>query len=299
MAFRKKSVQTMVVTPALCHTILSLLPVPGDRAVNHKHVEAMKSDARNGTYTSAVWAQAEVLSEGKTYRVNGQHGGTAMLECFQEAAEGTGAPPCTMEVIYECWICDTPNDLRTVYAGYDSSISSRTQDQLLRMFMAGDEELAECEHHYLRPLPGALTFLADGGKSRGAPRTAMRAKTVVDNKAFSLFVITLASTNRDAYTQKIRRVPALAAVHETWKKNPEQAMEFWSLVMSEEHADVKNPSRMLATYLRELRLSRVGRPTTTLPREVYAKCLCAWNAWRKNTTTALNYYHSKPLPTAH
>jgi hypothetical protein len=85
----------------------------------------------------------------------------------------------------------------------------------------------------------------------------------------------------------------------TWQKAKQAATDFWTSVRDETGPSPTTPDRRLARYLLTVGLDR-GKGALGVrkaqPREFYVKCLHAWNAWRKQETTNLNYYADKPVP---
>jgi hypothetical protein len=97
----------------------------------------------------------------------------------------------------------------------------------------------------------------------------------------------------------LNRQPVAAAMFATYQRSQSASLEFWTAVRDETDTAPTMPTRKLARYLLTVGVdsgSGASRIRTVPPREMYVKCLHAWNAWRKGETTNLNYYPDKEVP---
>ena len=88
-----------------------------------------------------------------------------------------------------------------------------------------------------------------------------------------------------------------------YDRMPVKAKEFWTLVKDESAPNRDDPTRVLNRYLLRTALAGGGPASNAAHgkklvdfREMYVKCLHAWNAWRKGETTNLNYYAKADVP---
>ena len=85
----------------------------------------------------------------------------------------------------------------------------------------------------------------------------------------------------------------------TWAKHQHQARTFWTKVRDGGQLKVGAPEYRLREYLLRVVMNPGARSTFVSTREIYAKCVVAWNAFRRKQRTDLKYYPSaKELPTA-
>lgn len=109
------------------------------------------------------------------------------------------------------------------------------------------------------------------------------------------------SRNPGGLTKHLQRVPVVCAMMACYDKGQNLARDFWSTVRDESAPDRDDATRTLARFLLRCILSS-GRGTTKRDqksvgfREMYVKCLHAWNAWRKGETTSLAYHVAAPIP---
>jgi len=100
------------------------------------------------------------------------------------------------------------------------------------------------------------------------------------------------------------RGPIAAALYATFEKDPEAAAKFWTSVRDETGKDPSSPERMLPRFLLKssIGLARAAKggdgkgKQNAGRREMYVKCIHAWNAWRRGAKTDLKYYHDAKLP---
>ena len=87
-------------------------------------------------------------------------------------------------------------------------------------------------------------------------------------------------------------------MYKTWQKSKSAATEFWYAVRDETGAKPDLPDRKLAKFLSASRVSSRStvKSVSVGSREMFVKCIHAWNAWRSGEATALNYYQSAKTP---
>ncbi len=94
-------------------------------------------------------------------------------------------------------------------------------------------------------------------------------------------------------------MPVVGAMFGTYNKNEQNSTVFWRAVRDETGETPNCADRRIAKYLSlaRNRSSYNTKATRLSPvREIYVKCIHAWNAWRKNVTTNLNYHPDKEVP---
>jgi hypothetical protein len=91
-------------------------------------------------------------------------------------------------------------------------------------------------------------------------------------------------------------------MHSSYQKSRRDANEFWLAVRDGTGATPKSPDRVLNRFLLSKAVigSKTSRHAAGLvsPREMFVKCLHAWNAWRRDTTTDLKYHAQAKIPAA-
>lgn len=100
----------------------------------------------------------------------------------------------------------------------------------------------------------------------------------------------------------LRRAPVAAAMVMTWRKSQKAASEFWTAVKDGDMLAKGDPRHTLREFLLSATLhggnarsSRDGKEAVDC-RAVGAKCIHAWNAWRRGEQTNLKYYATAAFP---
>jgi hypothetical protein len=288
--------RTEVVTQSLACRFRDMDPVPHDRPLNPKRVDAYRKMLSSGLFRPVQWATVHCNETQVTYRVNGKH--TSNLFSEYESL------PQTVHATIEHYHCDDLDDVARLYATFDSRTQVRTTNDINRAFAAVDKDLSEIPTKIINLCVTGISYAryGDGYASRSA---AERAECLLDddNKAFIAWVHDVLGSNNDN-SRHIWRSPVCAAMHSTFIKSRRSANEFWLAVRDGTGATPKTPDRVLNRLL----LTKVVRKgngtsaghsgTVCAPREMYVKCIHAWNAWRKDVATDLKYHAQAKIPAA-
>jgi hypothetical protein len=267
--------------------------VPSDRNLSVPRIEAYRKIARAGLFRPLQWATAFCVETNGTYRVNGKHTSTLF-------AEDDVAIPQGLVAVVEHFKCDTMEDLAKLYSGYDSRSMVRTTNDINKSFAAVDEDLAEIPVSIVSLCVTAIAYTKYGASYSGRP-AAERAEALFDlqNKQFVRWVADMVIGEDSRH---IKRSPVVSAMYDTWRKSHRAATDFWSAVRDHSGESPSLPDRKIGKYLltRTVNTGNGGRKnmggSACTPREMYVKCLHAWNAWRRNTTTDLKYHSEGKIP---
>lgn len=291
--------KTEKVTQALAIKFRDMDPVPHDRPLNPKRVEAYRKMLAVGLFRPVQWATVHCNETQSTYRVNGKHTSSLFAE-YEEL-------PQVIHATIEHYHCDDLDDVARLYATFDSRTQVRTTNDINRAFAAIDPELSELPTKIINLCVTALAYFKHGDNYCKVP-AAERAECLLDdyNKAFVAWVHELlgSSSNKDA-TKLLWRSPVVAAMHACYTKSRRDANEFWLAVRDGTGSTPRTPDRLLNRFL----LSKVvisgganansrKKSEIVSPREMYVKCLHAWNAWRRDTATDLKYHAQAKIPAA-
>lgn len=288
--------KTEKVTQALSVKFRDMDPVPHDRPLNPKRVEAYRKMLAAGLFRPVQWATVHCNETQATYRVNGKHTSNLFAE-YEEL-------PQAIHATIEHYHCDDLDDVARLYATFDSRTQVRTTNDINRAFAAIDPELSELPTKIINLCVTAIAYCKHGDQYAQVP-AAERAECLLDahNKAFVSWVHEVLgnSGNREA-SRLLWRSSVVAAMHASYQKSRRDANEFWLAVRDGTGATPKTPDRVLNRFL--LGKAVVGSKTTrrssglVSPREMFVKCLHAWNAWRRDTTTDLKYHAQAKIPAA-
>lgn len=287
------SVKVLVLTKEIAIEFRDMDGVPSDRDLSILRMEAYRKIAEAGMFRPLQWATAYCVETGGTYRVNGKHTSTLFSQ------DGVKIPKGLVAIV-EHFKCDTLEDLAKLYSTYDSRLVTRTTNDINKSFAAIDEDLADLPVAIVSLCVTGIAYSKYGSGYASKP-AAERAECLFDprNKQFVRWVAEMVVGHDSRH---IKRGPVVAAMYETWVKSHRAAQEFWLAVRDHSGASPSLPDRKLGKYLltRTVNTGNGGRKhmgnSAASPREINAKCIHAWNAWRKGTTTDLKYHAQAKIP---
>lgn len=274
----------------LAREFAEMLPCPNDRPVRKAILAMIDRAVTEGTFRSAVWASCYCKSTQQTYRINGKHTSTYLsgLETF----------PSGLDIYVERYEADTLEDVAKLYATFDSKQSSRNANDINRAFAATDVDMVQLPHRMVSLCVTGMSYnLWEDSYSAHPPDE--RALLLLDHKDFVLFVWDILS-NTDS--KHLWRGPVVAAMARTFAKCQRDARSFWEAVRDGSAPDNRSPDRLLERYLNRVSVN-TGKGARSLKdkvgsRELFVKCLHAWNAWRRGDSTDLKYYSAAATPAA-
>jgi hypothetical protein len=253
-----------------------------------------------GMFRPVQWATVHCHETGTTYRVNGKH--TSSLFADYEVL------PQELYVTTESYHCDTLDDVARLYGTYDSREQVRTTNDINRAFAAVDPDLCDLPYKIINLCVTAVAMAkcTASGIDRCRESAAQRAEALLDPdvKPFVLWVAETLGGGSET-NRHMKRTAVAAAMRVSFSKSRKSANEFWLAVRDGTGATPKTPDRVLHRFLlshgcaanNHQSNSRTSRSICG-PREMYVKCLHAWNAWRKGSTTDLKYHAQGKIPSA-
>lgn len=293
----KERPKTMRVTRALARQYAEMEPVPHDRPLSERRLAVYQQLLKQGLFRPVTWAAAFCKATGGTYRVNGKHTST-MLSGLEQLPE--------FYVVVEEYLCDTLEDVVQLYATFDSKMQSRTASDINMSFAGTVPQLAGMHRRFVNTAVSGLSWALLGERCAHS-QPAERAELLLEHTDFVLWLHDLFCGGGVTITtsaKHLARQAPTAAIFVTWQKNKADALSFWTAVRDETGEKPDFPDRKLAKYLLNTASDKGmgGRykvsSRVAVPREMYAKCMHAWNSWRSGEDTDLRYYADKPLPTA-
>lgn len=287
--------KTVLASKALVKEFFEMEPAPHDRPLSENRLRVYEKLLKAGEFRPVTWASALCHETNCIYRVNGKHTATMLSKLD---------PIPDFHVTIERYVCDTLNDVASLYNTFDSKLASRTTRDMNLAFAATIRELDNVPERFIHYTVTAAAVLKQGlEKAKDIP-PAEKAELLIDAYPFAVWLTKLMPSGTRSGTSyyHLSRTPVVNAMMATWNRAPQKAEEFWSLVISEEARTPDHPTRQIGKYL--LRVALAGGATTghsrnrtlVTPREIYVKCLHAWNAWRKDEPTTLRYVKDAPVP---
>jgi hypothetical protein len=296
---KPKSVE---VTKKIAEQFATMDPAPSDRPLSPRRLEVYKKIMEAGQFRPVTWASAFCKETGGTYRVNGKHTSTLL-------AAQVKMP--TFYAVIEQYSCDTLEDVARLYSTFDSKMQSRTTKDINVSFAATVPELAEVEisDKNINISVSGMSY-AKWMEDYFSIQPAERAELLIEHPKFVLWIHHILGNKFKPREGEVRqtgkhmqRLPVTAAMFLTHQKDASDAETFWTAVRDETGSGPEVPDRRLSKFLL-LSISGGGgrsRGSTTKKivsnREVFVKCLQAWNAWRQDRETVeLRYYTDNAVP---
>jgi hypothetical protein len=270
--FRIESRSLKTVSPDAAKRLLTTNNYGAQRKLRPQHVQRLIGEIENDRFTTGHIALA-TNGDGRRYLMNGQHQLHAIIE--------TGIP---VEALIEEATCQTAEDMSMYFGQFDVNESRSLSD----LVHAEVYSMGVSWNHRTGPLVAtAMVSLSSMSKASKYDR----AKLVRNFRREANFVDAFINVN----SKHIQKGPVVASMIQTFWKDPKQAEEFWSAVETGEMLTKGDPRLKLRSFL--LSVTFEGNGETATRKEVHAKCITAWNAWRRGKPTALKFYPSKPIPT--
>ena len=282
--------KTQMVTKVLAKSFAEMDPAPHDRPLSERRLMVYQKLLAAGLFRPVTWAVATCKETGGTYRVNGKHTST-LLSGLDKLPE--------FYVTIERYLCDTLEDVAKLYSTFDSNMQSRSSRDIYLSFAGTVTELKGLPARTIQACATGMSYHLLGEVAHARSQPADRAELLLEHPEFVIWVHKVAGggnlTNR---SQVMHRLPVVAAMFGTWTKAKAAATEFWTAVRDESGAKPDLPDRKIARWLVTSSLSKkeYARIRKAGERETYVKCLHAWNAWRNETATSLQYHPDAKVP---
>ena len=277
-------------TKGLAEWYMSLADLPGERDRPKRHVAHLVRKMEAGDFLGNQVHLSTVDIKGKTYKLNGQHTCQARLEC-----NGTH----DYDILHDHYKVPSEAAAGELYMQFDPSWGARFYPHIFKAYNTNAGTKDDASWVILRLFASAVAFdraeCSEYGR-RDIPGDMKCKMPKQEPKALAWFTDVLTASD---HCKHLLRDGVACAMYQTQKVNKAQATDFWSKVRDGEMLKASDPAMRLRTYLLTVIRSREAGVASRDPfRKIYAKCLRAWNAFRANTTTNLNYYPTKPLPVA-
>jgi len=262
-------------------------PFVADRPLSKPHVAKLVSEMHEGHFMPEITTVMVANLNGTTYRLNGQHTATAVLE-VSEKNEDFALPGVTLITFN---VSDEA-ELRKLYARIDRG-AARTNVQVTNSILAGTTDFVSTSARVLKLLPTGLAFMRfENSTDRKiyAGETAahdVQGDFLELSKRVSAFMDEL--DYRPSHHGHMFRGPVVAALYATFTIDDEDAQTFWQAVAtgvgfeSETEPAARLRQTLVNTTIHGGHLHR-GSKVRLGAEEVYRACLHAWNRYREGAT---------------
>lgn len=259
--------------------LLELPEFDPDRALDNKHVLRLKSAMERGTFLPEMVSIITCVSDGKEYRMNGQHTSWARLEMPK-------AYRCP--IVHMRYRAETENDMRRLYASVDR-LKPRTMSNVVVSYLYGTPEWDRVTRSTLKRLSeGLACWLWENETERGMRDGDHRCFLLMtDHYELGKKIARFLDESAGSHGMHVCRSPAIAAMFATFSKSPSNALEFWVPVRDGVGFGAKtDPRLVLRNGLMGASIGRgrgAGEEKKSIhPEEMYRWCVQSWNAWRRD-----------------
>lgn len=296
---RFKKREEIKVSPEMAQDFLDINTFKLQRGINKKHLRELEKAIKEKQFITPriVIAQKrynKIKNGYKEILIDGQHISTAIKNTKE-----------TINCIIEKYEVHDKKELSEIYRLCNNERSKTLQTCVL----IEQESLGIEWDRAIAPLVvGACAEMIDPNRFKLTKND--KVQLLKDNIEVGDFVNKIFFTSnpeKDNVKKAVRhlwRSGVVMAMIKTYHKNKKQSVRFWSDVRDGVGLDRKNPALVLRDYLKTATVHYgMGakkavdfniKPVTR--KEMHVKCILAWNAYRKGTTTDLKYYHNKPVP---
>lgn len=294
--WQQTSRKPIMLTKAKANELLQL-NYEEQRNRSGKYIRYLANEIKKDDFTSAIIAIAiEAYNGNCKIMINGQH------VCSSRLLGDKDIP-----VYIEDYLCETPSDLSSLYSKFDRGDHNRSTYDFHRM------ELAALELKWPVPIAVLVTkAVTQIEKIEHKIPKADRPQFLDKYRKEGAFVNYILNTsipkenkNKKEATRHLRRGSVVYPMMITFQKAQEQAKQFWTEVR-----DGVGPGHKLGSPTYKLRNWLLGvyvfhgrgaglspyAKTLASDHEISARCITAWNAFRKGGPTDLKYFPHSSVP---
>jgi len=270
--FTITSTTNTVITPEMASDLLSKNNYMSQRNLNKSHVVMLRRAIESGDFHigSVCVARDE---NGDEFLMNGQHQLNAVLL--------SGVP--IKATVIEAH-CPTRADLSRLFAQFDVG-----RNRSLTDIVTAEVGSASVKWHWRTGslVAASLNILLDNKNQSRYEKAANVTRHIPVGNFVNQFM--------DESTKHIWKAPVIAAMIKTYWKDREVAKDFWNGVAYGEMLKSTDARMVLREYLISIKNQKSAAQSR---KEIIAKCVTAWNAYRCGKKTSLKYFADRPIPAA-
>jgi len=271
------------ITPSLAKVWGALNTFSSQRPIRQWHLRFLCEEHRNDDFNTGHIAFA---SNGKDPPVlmNGQHQLKMVIIVNK---------PIT--AVVEHFNYDIPSDLSELFRKFDSH-AMRSLSNMVKV----EHDLQPTFHWSLRISQLAVTGLFINSNKSTSTHRSRKVEMLSKNANDAAFIAELFDGGVTLENRHLARGAVVAAMLRTAKVHKNDSRIFWRRVTDGAHLKRNAPEAKLRNFLMTTFSTRGGGGLAVYRRatdkEILAKCIHGWNAFRKNRPTDLSYRSDKPTP---
>ena len=270
-----------MLTPKLADKLLPLNRFEHQRSICPKRLANLERVMKEGLFTDAAIIVASNGS-GQDFLLNGQHCSTGV--------RNTGI---SVNITLLQYACKDKAEMSHLFRQIDDGMNTRSILEVLNV-----ERNIIGKGYWLRTtaplLVTAVSLLEIQFANMGNARMSRDRKAEILTTYMEVgdFIDNIVgASTRDMTVRFLRRGSVVAAMIKTYQKRKHSAQIFWEQVRDGIGLNRNSPQLRLRNYLMAITLQGKGQN-----RQVFVKCIHAWNAYVTNSTTDLRYLESAKMP---
>ena len=275
------------ISPETAEAILTANVYDGQRPIKERHVRILSDAMEKGLFTVGHIAIAH----------QGWNGGDSMLANGQHTCKAVINSDITVKAVFEEYNCKTPEDFALLYRQFDNNATRSLSDVALPEAKALGIKWSK---EIINRMLSGIGFLENHNSLslHKNKRVESLKRYIAEGNAINDIISCVNSSE----SKHLRRSPVIAAMIVTFKKCTADAETFWEEVRDGENLKASSPTMKLRNYLLSTNTAfgrGVNAPALNKAvgvREMYAKCIIAWNAYRRGDSTQLKFYANKETP---
>lgn len=276
------------ISAGLARKFRDLERYPNDRPLTSGRCDMIREAIRAGLFRGSEWVSAKCLENNQTYRINGKHTSNVICELYEAREEFAEFYQLVRE--YEC---KTMADVAHLFSSFDPRGSARSKIDVVRGFASTEESTAGLPPRMLSLVTTGLAFSVwERAYNRQSPTE--QGLLLLQHTDFSGWVTELLHNKKGA--EHLRRMPVVAAMARTWTRDADEALEFWTKLRDDCDDPKDSPIRRLYKFLLTRKIGAVKDASESVSnREVFVRCLLAWNEARGEEHVGYKHDMETPL----
>lgn len=281
-------------TPALAKRFAEMEAIRGDRPIKPRLSATIRREIQEGRFRTTEWSTYLCEADGKTYRVNGKHTSNIL-------ASMNGDFPKDLSILLTEFKGPDIETGAALYETFDPRNSARSGPDINHAYAAANPRLDGVSRRLICNCCTAIAYNEYEDNMSTWTTPGSRARACLTKDDFILWLNELVEgkpQNKDAAI--LLRSSCVAAIYRSYLKAKGPAFEFWKAVHEGSGTNRKSADRTLRDFLLRSSVAKGSgagdHKSHVSPREMFVKCIHAWNAWRRNESTDLKYYASSKTP---
>jgi hypothetical protein len=262
------------------------LPVfRGERDVSDAHAQFLLDEMTRKNFNWDLVTLARCEFQGQHYKINGQH------TCWARIAARLAADPTVREIVYRV---QDEGELRKIYRTFDRA-KNRSDAHIMQVELLGKDIDPDISKAWASLVAAGVRMWRFGDIDTYKRVRPDQLATIIDGSdvkpIFTVVALFCQSRSKDSHTL-IKRQPVIAAMMETFSRDTQAAITFWTDISEATNLTKGDPRWMLYNYLKKSVLNIAGRSPGSGDRQVvrtedmYRVCVHLWNKWRAGETVA-------------